>query len=225
MSVEVEHQIYLHRPLAPCAVPSLTFIDIAEEVDAESENSTTNDSENSTASDSENSTANDAPSVDTKTLPNQIVPFNYNHLHDLESVHWLAHYMLFAGEVIDAGTEEPVTDAHRAAHHKLAKSLFGDLAFRTNIVISGILDQELATLRVHPRVAEIATLIDGMRNCVTAAFRNAEAQLPIPFPTGHETHTGMLGEINNIQEVLEGQDISIRFDDGSSKMLRDALAA
>ena len=66
------------------------------------------------------------------------LPFRHNPLHDLESVFWLAMYMLLAGTLIHAGDslKHKVIEAHNEAQQKLAEALFCDRTFRSEVMLS-----------------------------------------------------------------------------------------
>ena len=226
ISTEVEMQSYLHRlPKKPAQVPIRSVVARRKEWKQSSNATGSSGSGSSKDSPAGQQNLSRTPPLDTAKRPVKRPPFNYNPLHDLESVHWLAHYMLFAGQIIDTGTEEPVTDVHRAAHHALAKSLFGNLAFRTNIMRPGSMTEELEKFKVHPRVVEIAKLLDEARAYITNGFSEAEATLegPIPFSAGSPVYDGMLNRLEAVVELLADQDVSISFDHSSRKVMRDAL--
>lgn len=51
-----------------------------------------------------------------KSTKANLVPFRYNPLHDIESLWWLALFLLLAGTLVDAGSELPeILVSHRIA--------------------------------------------------------------------------------------------------------------
>lgn len=139
-------------------------------------------------------------------------PFRYNPLHDLESLYWLALYLLFSGRLvrIDEGTE--ITPAHREAQQELAGTLFCDLAFRMTVMRPGVLGSHLANL--HPHVAEIVTLLDDVQSELVEAFEESEESLekPVPFSVAQNTYGGMTAAFQKIDEFLAAQDILVAVD-------------
>lgn len=167
----------------------------------------------------------DSPSEQPRKESTADTPFRYNPLHDLESLHWLALYLLFGGRLVDAGDGAmKVTANHIQAQYQLSKALFCDLAFRMSVMRPGVLRSHLAG--VHPRVAEIAILLDGARSHLTQAFVKSEENLekPIPFSVAEYTYAGMLEKIGKINQLLATQDVLVAVDDASSQLLKAALA-
>lgn len=93
-----------------------------------------------------------------------------------------------------------------------------------SVMRPGVLRSHLAG--VHPRVAEIAILLDGARSHLTQAFVKSEENLekPIPFSVAEYTYAGMLEKIGKINQLLAVQDVLVAVDDASSQLLRAALA-
>ena len=73
------------------------------------------------------------------------VPFRYSPLHDFESVVWLSFYLLLAVELKNIGD---LTPYQMTAQHILTYRLFCDLAFRKNVIWSGVLTNNLT--EIHP---------------------------------------------------------------------------
>lgn len=167
------------------------------------------------------------PVLQPRAEPPPDTPFRYNPLHDLESIFWLALYLLLTGTLVDVGeggTE--VTTEHRQAQHQLSNILFCDLAFRMTIMKPGVLQSHLANL--HPRIAEIAKLLDGVRSHLTSAFVKSEENLkePIPFTVAESTgaYGGILEKFEEIINLFAVQDISVAVYEESDQQLRGALS-
>lgn len=145
-------------------------------------------------------------------------PFRYNPLHDLESLYWLALYLLFSGGLVQIGAGNEgteITPAHKEAQQELAGTLFCDLAFRMTVMRPGVLGSHLTNL--HPHVAEIVTLLDDVRSELVEAFEESEESLekPIPFSVAQNTYGGMTAAFQKIDEFLAAQDILVAVDEVS----------
>lgn len=50
------------------------------------------------------------------------IPFRYNSLHDIESLWWVALFVLLSGTLVDAGPKSPdITNGQKAAQQRLSE--------------------------------------------------------------------------------------------------------
>lgn len=229
MPVEVEHHRYLYgqrEEVAP--VPHVNYKARIQDLKKTRAARTSKATISATkTSDQRPHPSNVVGPVQPRTEAPPDTPFRYNPLHDLESIFWLALYLLLTGRLIDVGeggTE--VTTEHRRAQHQLSNILFRDLAFRMTIMRPGVLQSHLTNL--HPRIAEIAKLLDGVRSRLTSAFVKSEENLkePIPFTVAESTgaYGGILEKFEEIINLFAVQDILVAVYEESDQQLRDVLA-
>ena len=134
------------------------------------------------------------------------VPFQYNPLHDFESVLWLSLYLLVAVELKNIGDLSP---CQQTAQHNLAYRLFDDLVFRKHVIQPGVLTKNLTG--IHPRLTHIIKLLDTMRDCLTTAFYSAEEELSesVPFSAAMGIEEQWTSTMYKIMECLKKEDIIV----------------
>lgn len=219
MSIEVDAHKYLHLPLTPP-----TPVDAPPDLFTHFERLTKGRNPSSM-----NATVPKKVSVleDLKTNEARIVPFRYNPLHDMESLFWLALFLLVAGTTVDTGSEFPeITEEQRAAQHQLAAGLFCDTAFRRDVMRSGTLKSSLSAL--HPRIGGIVLILEAMRSFLTGAFIEAEEDMDEPIDSSVTERLQVYGnldaEFEKINSHLQADDIIVSADEASYRRLRGALA-
>lgn len=152
-------------------------------------------------------------------------PFRYNPLHDIESLWWLALFLLLAGTIVDVGADSPsITDSQDAAQQRLSEQLFCDRRFRMSTFINERgLRPYLSTL--HPRVAEIGAQLEEMRSDFIQAFRQAEKDMtkPIPFLLPSSIYEGIEELLKTIVERLAVDDVQITVDEKARRRLRERI--
>lgn len=222
MSVEVEHHDYLYRA-AGNIEPSSPMDPLSDSEDSEDSDPTQTFA--SAIGVTETSDQDPLDPEQERTESTAETPFRYNPLHDLESLYWLALFLLFAGRLVSAGDGAvEISAGHRQAQQQLSKVLFCDLAFRMNVMRQGVSRIHLMTL--HPRIAEIMILLDGIRSNLTQAFVKSEENLeaPIPFSVAKYTYKGITTKLQEIDRLLAVQDVLVAADDATSERLRGVLA-
>ncbi|GJE97376.1 hypothetical protein PsYK624_135920 [Phanerochaete sordida] len=91
------------------------------------------------------------------------MPFRHNPLHDLESLLWLAFYIVLCSimEKWDSRVSDEQWASYALSRRTLAAKLFNDLLFRHWLVSGGVLDPELKQL--HPTLHVIC---DKVKQCL-----------------------------------------------------------
>lgn len=123
----------------------------------------------------EGSTRNPAPQpLDTKTNPQGAV-FKHNPLHDLESVFWLAVFLVLC-TILQRPVDTPEDDwkEYIAAHDTLSALLFHDKATRLRVVTQDWAFEE-QLIGLHPRILAICEELDRVRSVLTEAYSRAES--------------------------------------------------
>ena len=186
MSIEVDHNKYMHEP--------------DQEPEPASEESDSNDEEKwhtqidtINASRKKRKNANDddlaitLPSLVPPTTCSasddilDIVPFKHNPLHDLESLFWLGVYILFVGCLVKEGATSQTELANQTiAQNRLAARLFRDPAIRTSSVLKpNIFRKESGKAGLNPRVQKVADQLHEILKAIVAAFVDAEKDLSV----------------------------------------------
>ena len=141
-------------------------------------------------------------------------PFIYNALHDMESIWWLALFLVLAGLLIDTGLEGPIiTEAQRDEQYRLAENLFCDPGFRLKTLLCSGLTTRLAFL--HPRIKAICQVLETMHAQLCFAFREVEKGLErlVPFSAARPICSEFKKRFKDIAITLTGDsDIRITFD-------------
>ena len=112
------------------------------------------------------------------------IPFSYNHLHDLESLWWIAVWVVFFNHFSE-GTPSPnrpsLTFENASRQLKLAQTLF-PLALEST-TRRDIIQKDEYFLKKHeglPRNRKaICILLDGLRQLLTSNYKIAEAKHPL----------------------------------------------
>lgn len=154
-----------------------------------------------------------------------LVPFRYNLLHDMESLLWLALFLLVASTTVDAGKRFPeITEGERAAQHQLAANLFCDIAFRRGVMQSGTLKSCVSPL--HPRIAGMVLELETIRSYLTNAFIETEQDLAVPMPSyvAKSIYAYFHKQLHTIHSHLQADDIVVAADEVSYKRLMGTLA-
>ena len=136
------------------------------------------------------------------------VSFLYNSLHDMESLWWLANFLVFPRRLKVTGSK--ITIAQRKAQFELTQRLFSDpkLRLQTFISPSG-LTHHLGSL--HPRVAEIGRELETMHWYLTTVFGMEEKGLegPVPFSAAQKLYPKFERSFNAVIHLLRRDDIHV----------------
>lgn len=160
-----------------------------------------------------------------ETRAQSSVPFRYNPLHDMESLWWVALFLLLAGTLVDAGsTSADITNSQKVAQQRLSEQLFCDTTFRMNALIS---DETLRShlFPLHPRVKEIGIQLEKMRSYLTQGFRQAEKNMTksIPFALPPSLYQKSQSLFRKIIESLAADNVLVAVDEKSCRRLREEI--
>ena len=164
----------------------------------------------------------------TKTTSTPVAVWKHNPLHDLESVFWLALYLLFVGKLVSDGERVPeMLEEYTRRHNALAVKLFNDEKFRLVVMQSSTAFQN-HLVSLHPGVDAIARHLDHMRSCLVTTFQTAEKDLQgktISYLDALDLYKEFDADLDKITDLLEGtgKDINIAIDEESCEKLRRAL--
>lgn len=138
--------------------------------------------------------------------------FIYNPLHDLESLWWIAVYVLVANRVVSEDSTPGQTYEELQAQRQLASDLFWEKGKRTLALKSSTyFRRELHNL--HPSLRAIASLVDDLRESLVTAYLIAERDitaLPSDFDITQNLHMEFGQGFCSIAKVLEDNDMKIR---------------
>ena len=228
MSTEVECNEYLHiigQPQISKATVDDRAASVKKMLDRRRRGSATSSSDEGTPDDELPSSAAPATTKDTST---PAVVWKYNPLHDLESVFWVALYLLLVSELVSDGERLPETlQKYTRRHNALAVKLFNNGTVRMVVMQSSTgLQNYLVSL--HPGIDAIARHLDDMRSCLVAAFQAAEKDLEgktISYPDALGLYNQFDADLNKITKLLKGpgRDIKIAIDEESCEKLRRTL--
>lgn len=160
-----------------------------------------------------------------ETRAQSFVPFRYNPLHDMESLWWVALFLLLAGTLVDAGPNSAdTTNDQKVAQQRLSEQLFCDKAFRINAFIT---DETLQShlFSLHPRIAEIGIQLEKMRSHLTQGFRQAEKNItkPIPFALPPSLYQKIQNLFRKIIDSLAADNVLVAVDEKSCRRLREEI--
>ncbi|GJE95078.1 hypothetical protein PsYK624_112570 [Phanerochaete sordida] len=151
------------------------------------------------------------------------IPFRHNPLHDMESVAWLALYLLLIPDFVighrpdGSKYEADEWKAFMDAHHELAWNAFCSGPFRLSVLQSpGYLAKSAD--RLHPTVGIIVRTLDRLFSDLTEAYREVEKNLrpgqdvlPTDFSAvrksvsdrilGIEQHLALYGDLKIVPEI------------------------
>ncbi|KAF7795043.1 hypothetical protein EIP86_006187 [Pleurotus ostreatoroseus] len=137
--------------------------------------------------------------------------FVYNPLHDLESLWWIAVYVLVAKKVVSDDSTSGQTPEELQGQRQLASDLFWEKGKRSFALKSSTyFSRELHNL--HPSLRAIASLVDDLRRSLVRAYLNAERDitaLPSDFDIAQNLHIEFGQGFCGIAKVLEDNDIEI----------------
>ena len=143
-------------------------------------------------------------------------PFIYNALHDMESIWWLALFLVLAGLLIDTGLKEPIiTEAQRDEQYQLAEDLFCDPEFRMATLFAGLSNQPTRLASLHPRITRICRMLETLRSGLLSTFYKVEEGLErsVPFSAARPVCYIFKKKFKEIASTLTGDsDIRITFD-------------
>ncbi|KIP01539.1 hypothetical protein PHLGIDRAFT_17129, partial [Phlebiopsis gigantea 11061_1 CR5-6] len=160
------------------------------------------------------------PEAEVETVAATRTPdvFKYNPLHDLESVWWVALYMLLCSTPYkDPKMDQDAWEMHLRNHASLAADAFDNIEFRGRAMAStGNIWPVLETLL--PPFAAVGAKLEEIREHVVAAFLNAEEDIPaIDFTVANSVYGFILVTFTKITKSLEGKkDIKIVTTDTSA---------
>jgi hypothetical protein len=108
-----------------------------------------------------------------------VIPFRHNGLHDIESLLWVALYILLACTLIEPEAKEElqVYSQYMKAQRNLAFHVFCNSAFRLRLTCGNSHDLLDASKSLHPRVCEVLVALDKLRERIVAMYKRAEADL------------------------------------------------
>ena len=136
------------------------------------------------------------------------VPFKHNPLHDLESVLWVALFVLLCSTYVqDRSISEAEWQRYRDAHRELAKKLFCNQVYRYLAMSSPKrLLQDLDSL--HPRIGEIARkLVINFGQVLVTRYRRIEEDLPedgVRFSHASDLYSHFVTTFVDIAKSLKG---------------------
>ena len=134
------------------------------------------------------------------------VPFLYNPLHDMESLWWLALFLVLAA--LPAALK--ITTAQKDAQNQLVADLFCNPKLRLQtFAMSPGLGPHLVSL--HPRVANIVWVLETMRLYLTSAFTELERGLkkPVPFSAAPKLYPMFKSEFHTITSTLRKGNVHV----------------
>lgn len=104
--------------------------------------------------------------------------FKHNPLHDLESVLWLALYLLLCTMLhLEKPLDMPdeVWQMHADAKDEVAALLFHDGKKRISFITSDSTFMSM-TIRLHPRIRGICSALEKLRSLLSSAYKFAESE-------------------------------------------------
>lgn len=160
-----------------------------------------------------------------ETSEKNSVPFRYNPLHDMESLWWVALFLLLTGTLVDAGPDSAdITNGHKVAQQRLSEQLFCDTTFRVN-TFSSKRGLRSHLIPLHPRVKEIGAQLEEIRFYLILAFRQAEKNMtkPIPFALPPSLYQTIQNLLIDIIESLASDNVLVAVDEKSCRRLREEI--
>ncbi|KIP01099.1 hypothetical protein PHLGIDRAFT_402742 [Phlebiopsis gigantea 11061_1 CR5-6] len=142
--------------------------------------------------------------------------FQYNPLHDLESVWWVAVYVWLCSFPIrnDPKMDQTAWNEKLTAHARLAARVFHEVSFRRSFLTSEkILTTHSAALL--PSFRAIGVHLEVIRATLMATYLHVEKDLStLDFRAAKYAYTDILKSLTTVQKSLAGEkDIRIAFTD------------
>ena len=142
------------------------------------------------------------------TTPDVIAPFRHNPLHDLESVFWLALFILLCSTFVkDTSISDAQWQQYQTARRELARKLFSDREYRRIVMDSP--DRFLQDINaLHPQIREIARKLEiNFGQVLVTRYREAEKDIPpggIEFSVANDLYANFAVTLMDIEKSLRG---------------------